>query len=130
MWLKAWGLKKGVLVLDDTSLPKKGKFSVGVARHDCGALGKIANCQSIVTSHYCEKGKEHFPILGELFLPQCWTKSKKRMQAAKVPSARHKFLKKWELALHLLMAFCTKIFPIKRLFLMPVMEKDESYWEN
>jgi len=90
------------LVLDDTSLPKKGKFSVGVAPQYCGALGKIANCQSIVTWHYSEIGKEHFPIVGELFLPQLWTKNKKKLKAAKVPDDRFNFLKKWQLALRLL----------------------------
>ena len=42
------GGAEAVLVIDDTALPKKGTLSVGVARQRCGALGKKANCQSLV----------------------------------------------------------------------------------
>src|SRR5918993_5489426 len=38
-----------VLVIDDTALPKKGSHSGGVAPQYASALGKNANCQTLVS---------------------------------------------------------------------------------
>src|ERR1700692_4206245 len=43
------GGSDAVLVIDDTSMPKKGKHSVGVAAQYASALGKTANCQTLVS---------------------------------------------------------------------------------
>src|SRR5260370_4469005 len=37
------------LIVDDTALPKKGRYSVGVAPQYASALGKNANCQTMVS---------------------------------------------------------------------------------
>lgn len=91
----------GVLVLDDTSLPKQGRHSVGVARQYCGALGKIANCQSIVTWHWMGAGL-HWPLAAQLYLPAEWTDDPARMNRAGVPADAQKFREKWRIALALL----------------------------
>ena len=38
-----------VMVIDDTAVPKKGKHSVGVASQYASALGKNANCHTLVS---------------------------------------------------------------------------------
>ena len=47
---KLVGGADAVLVIDDTTLPKKGTHSVGVAPQYASALGKTANCQTLVAS--------------------------------------------------------------------------------
>jgi SRSO17 transposase len=60
-----------VLVVDYTVLPKQGRHSVGVARQYCGASGKRANCQVLV-SLTLARGEVPMPVGLRLFLPEAW----------------------------------------------------------
>lgn len=67
----------GILVLDDTGLPKQGKASVGVARQYSGTLGKVGNCQVVVSAEYVEDAPTtstplHWPVSAQLYLHQTW----------------------------------------------------------
>lgn len=60
-------------IIDETSFPKAGSHSVGVARQYCGALGKLANCQVAVSLHAAGASLRRSQPLGwRLFLPPGW----------------------------------------------------------
>jgi len=74
----------GVVVIDDTGFPKKGRHSVGVARQYSGTLGRVDNCQVLVTAHYVDRVFD-WPVTGRLYLPQSWATDSERRGKARVP---------------------------------------------
>jgi SRSO17 transposase len=80
------GGEDAVLVVDDVGVPKKGDLSVGVARQYCGELGKVANCQVLV-SLTLARGEVPRPVGLRLFLPSVWTDDPERCDEAGVPEA-------------------------------------------
>jgi SRSO17 transposase len=86
------------LIIDDTGLPKKGKSSVGVSHQYCGALGKQANCQVLV-SLTLAKNDVQAPVGLRLYLPEAWAADAKRREKAKVPEDVA-YKPKWQIALN------------------------------
>ena len=76
-----------LLIVDDTTLPKQGNRSVGVARQYSGAAGKRANCQCLV-SLTLARGEVPVPVALRLFLPKEWTDDPERCRRAGVPEER------------------------------------------
>ena len=85
------------LIVDDTASPKKGEHSVGVAHQYCGALGKSANCQCLV-SVTLARDEVPVPIALRLYLPEAWASDKARREKAGVPEDVI-FRTKWQIAL-------------------------------
>ena len=95
---KLVGGSDAVLVIDDTAIPKKGTHSVGVAPQYASALGKTANCQSLVSLTLASR---EVPVMVglRLFLPESWTDDPERMTRAHVPKDRQTALTKPEIAI-------------------------------
>ena len=65
------GQPDGVLLIDESGMPKQGQHSVAVARQYCGALGKVANCQVGVYLGYASR--IGYSLLDtKLFVPDGW----------------------------------------------------------
>ena len=75
--IRAW-------IVDDTGFPKKGRYSIGVARQYCGQLGKQNNCQ-IAVSLSVANNEASLPIGYRLYLPEAWANDPDRRTKAGVP---------------------------------------------
>lgn len=86
------------LIIDDTALPKKGRSSVGVAPQYAGALGKNANCQTLVS---VTLARQEVPVMIglRLFLPESWISDPARLERARVPAEHRDYRTKPEIAL-------------------------------
>lgn len=73
-------------IIDDTSFPKKGVHSVGVARQYSGQLGKQDNCQ-VAVSVSLASAEASLPVSWRLYLPKAWAGDDERRRQAKVPGS-------------------------------------------
>ena len=86
------------LIIDESSFPKQGDRSVGVARQWTGRLGKVDNCQVAVFAVLTD-GERHTPVDMRLYLPDRWIKDPARCELAGIPEAARKKISKSEHAL-------------------------------
>jgi len=81
------GGRDAVLIVDDTALLKRGSHSVGVARQYAGCVGRVTNCQVLV-SLTLARAEVPVCVALRLFLPAEWTADAGRCEAAGVPPER------------------------------------------
>ena len=92
------GGDEAFLIVDDTALPKKGTHSVGVAPQYASALGKNANCQTLVSLTLASR--EVPAMVGlRLFLPESWTGDEARLARTGVPENRRTYRTKPKIAI-------------------------------
>lgn len=71
-------------MIDETSFPKAGEGSLGVARKYCGALGKVDNCQVAMSLHW-SNAQMSGPLLWRHYLPKVWLEDATRRAVDKIP---------------------------------------------
>ena len=82
--LEQLGDPQAILVIDETSFPKRGKKSAGVKKQYCGTTGQVENCQvGVFLSYVSAKG--HTLIDRELYLPKDWIDDPGRCREAGIP---------------------------------------------
>ena len=92
--------REGVFIIDDTGIAKQGDHSPGVQRQYSGTLGKVGNCQVIVTG-VLRATEGIWPLGMQLYLPESWTSDHARRDKASVPQDVA-FETKWKIGLNLL----------------------------
>lgn len=104
----------GMITIDSSEIPKKGKESVGVARQYCGNIGKVENCQSGVFVGYTSL-KGYGLIDRQLYMPKDWfnPEYEERREKCQVPEDLN-FMTKIEIASELVKRVIgTGLFPAK-----------------
>jgi SRSO17 transposase len=79
------GTPDGILVIDETSFPKRGEKSAGVKVQYCGTEGELENCQVAVFLDYVT-ALGHTLIDRELYLPKSWIDDRERCREAGIPN--------------------------------------------
>jgi SRSO17 transposase len=97
------GKPTSCLIIDESSFPKQGDRSVGVARQWTGRLGKVDNCQVAVFGVLTD-GQRHTPIDMRLYLPKRWIEDAARCDKAGVPESARALTSKSEHALDIVRA--------------------------
>lgn len=94
--LEHLGEPHAIVAIDETSFPKRGDKSAGVAPQYCGTTGQVENCQvGVFLSYVSTKG--HTLIDRELYLPLKWIEDRERCLQAGIPETV-RFQTKCELA--------------------------------
>lgn len=94
------GKPTSCLIIDESSFPKQGDRSVGVARQWTGRLGKVDNCQVAVFGVLTD-GQRHTPIDMRLYLPKRWIDDPARCEKAGIPESARVLTSKSEHALEI-----------------------------
>jgi SRSO17 transposase len=114
-------------IVDDTGFPKKGTYSVGVARQYCGQTGKRDNCRVAVSLSLAgERGS--VPVGYRLYLPQEWADDDARRGKTGVPE-EVQFTTKPHLAMQQIEAALAAGYP-RGVVLADAAYGDETAWRE
>src|SRR5256886_13429054 len=73
-----------VVAIDETSFPKRGNQSAGVAHQYCGCTKQVENCQvGVFLSYISSRG--HTLLDRELYLPRHWLQDRARCEKVGIP---------------------------------------------